>query len=301
MAMALMIQELAAANFSSGAADAGEVLTADGSGGARWAAVPELVSKVANGACVVEGAGTDAVNGEYPLAGIQNGKPSWTRIVSSGMLATQYVVAWSGTAWEITNAGFGGAGVVFYRSSDDVAMPGQAAGWTVVDGVLPLPLVSTMDTPVPDNHVLVADGNGSVAWRDTGVPLPREPEDVGKVLTAGSGGEFGWGDVQSDIPDFADASVDQVLAVTKRLFPFPVNTLAWVDVPPQRLLPMINAVGSVEMPPTRTSITAAFTSAKGKAPETDEMFAFLDVHAGALMLAIYGDPVRAVALGAVYS
>jgi len=36
MAMALMLQELNAANFSSGSADSGDVLTADGSVGASW-------------------------------------------------------------------------------------------------------------------------------------------------------------------------------------------------------------------------------------------------------------------------
>lgn len=38
MAMALMLQELNAANFSSGNADSGYMLTADGSGGASWEA-----------------------------------------------------------------------------------------------------------------------------------------------------------------------------------------------------------------------------------------------------------------------
>ena len=43
MAVGLMLQELSAENFSSGAAGAGEVLTADGAGGAVFRMLPAYV------------------------------------------------------------------------------------------------------------------------------------------------------------------------------------------------------------------------------------------------------------------
>lgn len=74
-------------------------------------------------------AGTAATRGYYYPAGVVNSKMSYS-------LGGGYLIAWSGSAWQIKNGG-----TIYYSSTDNVSYPWQVTTWTAVSGAGPVPTV----------------------------------------------------------------------------------------------------------------------------------------------------------------
>lgn len=170
MAMALMIQELNAANFSSGAADAGEVLTADGAGGAGWAAPPAggMTSLIPGGQMVVSGAGNSSANGTYTPQYVQGGKMSWRS-------SNNKWIVWGEGMWKIWKTPF----PTYYTSAEDVATPDLVTAWT---GTAPGPTVTPQDSPVDEGKAPLADGAGGVTWTSGTLAPATDANEKGRVL-----------------------------------------------------------------------------------------------------------------------
>ena len=169
---------LNAENFESGEATDGQVLSADGSGGASWETVEgggsgdvqgeDVLSSftlVVPSAVVVSGAGTANCNGEYTYDGYIDNKPSYVKgdfkIVWNSM--DGYFLLMSGQ-------------IAYYGSGEDVLSPDLVSEWEVGDGEEPAPTVTaSVEMEVVRNvdagKVLSADGAGGASWLDA-LPVP---------------------------------------------------------------------------------------------------------------------------------
>lgn len=137
MALALMLQELNAGNFSSGDAAAGQVLTADGNGGATFADGPSGLPDY----IPAEQVGYVLKLREFgsPHIPPENVRPEW--------------VAPSG---EMPDPAYGDAGSVLIVVAGETRMDPNTASWE------PFPLPLPADAMRGD--VLTADGSGGAEW-----------------------------------------------------------------------------------------------------------------------------------------
>ena len=169
---------LNAENFESGEATDGQVLSADGSGGASWETVEgggsgdvqgeDVLSSftlVVPSAVVVSGAGTANCNGEYTYDAHVDGKPSYVK--------GDFKIRWSS---EIGVFFLETANTVYYGGVEDVLSPDLVSEWLVGDGDEPAPAVTALVEMeivrnVDAGKVLSADGAGGASWLDA-LPVP---------------------------------------------------------------------------------------------------------------------------------
>ena len=174
----LAITPLNAENFESGEAAEGQVLSADGSGGASWETVEGGGSGDVQGesvlsssivtlpsAVVVSGAGTANCNGEYIYDGYIDNKPSYVK--------GDFKIVWSSEdGCFLLMSGQ----IAYYGSEEDVLSPDLVLEWQVGDGEEPAPTVTaSVEMEVARNvdagKVLSADGAGGASWLDA-LPVP---------------------------------------------------------------------------------------------------------------------------------
>jgi len=152
---------LNAANFESGAAASGQVLTADGAGGASFedAAGGGMTSEYpVAGALLVTGAGISDANGFYHDSGVlwNDVRPLY---IKAGE-AEYPRIRWQGGNWAILLSEW----PAVYYSFDDVATPDLCTVWDNDDGEFPLSVVPAAN--YPPTFLLGADGAGGAAWQE---------------------------------------------------------------------------------------------------------------------------------------
>jgi len=171
----LAITPLNAENFESGEAAEGQVLSADGSGGASWETpsggdvqgedVLSSFTLVVPSAVVVSGAGTANCNGEYTYDGYIDNKPSYIK--------GDFKIVWnSGDDAFLLMSGQ----IAYYGSEEDVLSPDLVSEWQVYNGDEPAPTVTALAgmevvRNVDAGKVLSADGAGGASWLDA-LPVP---------------------------------------------------------------------------------------------------------------------------------
>lgn len=167
MAMALMIQEMNAANFSSAGAADGEVLTADGAGGAGWAlpagGSAPLRSEDPFGMMVVTGAGDAGANTTYTRLGEKEWSTGSKRIV------------WNSGMWMIWSPPF----TTYYTSTEAVATPDMVTMWS---GTAPAPVLTPQSSPLAQGMAPISDGIGGVTWSREQLLPEGNPAALGRVL-----------------------------------------------------------------------------------------------------------------------
>lgn len=180
MANALLIAPLNAANFESGAAEAGQVLSADGSGGATWETPAAGVTSGTGyaSAILVAGAGEASVNGIYLPAGTYGGKTKYVLVGGTNNERIEWG-EW-GDAWNIK-----ADGTSWYYAYDAVDTPDLVETWSKDNGSSPVPTVVDYSS-YPDGHVLTADGSGGAAWEAPALVITSQAEP-GTILVSGAG------------------------------------------------------------------------------------------------------------------
>lgn len=192
MANALLIAPLNAANFESGAADAGQVLSADGVGGATWE-TPVAGGSVTSdytpsGSILVAGAGDAVVNGIYHPSGTANGRPRYDLVDAPNGECIEWVVDGESSYWSIYSDG-----VLLYGGDEDVATPDLVTTWWPDSGQEPVPTVTAW-LYFPAGHVLTADGSGGTAWETVDADtVDSGAAAAGELLTADGAGGAAWG------------------------------------------------------------------------------------------------------------
>lgn len=192
MANALLIAPLNAANFESGVAEAGQVLSADGAGGATWetpVAGGSVTSDYAPaGSILVAGAGDAVVNGIYHPSGTANGRPRYDLVDAPNGECIEWVVDGESSYWSIYSDG-----VLLYGGDEDVATPDLVTTWWPDSGQEPVPTVTAW-LYFPAGHVLTADGSGGTAWETVDADtVDSGAAAAGELLTADGAGGAAWG------------------------------------------------------------------------------------------------------------
>ena len=180
MANALLIAPLNAANFESGAAEAGQVLSADGSGGTTWETPAAGVTSGTgySSAILVAGAGEASVNGIYLPAGTYGGKTKYVLVGGTNNERIEWG-EW-GDAWNIKADGTG-----WYYAYDAVDTPDLVETWSKDNGSSPVPTVVDYSS-YPEGHVLTADGSGGATWEAPSLEITSQAES-GTILVSGAG------------------------------------------------------------------------------------------------------------------
>lgn len=214
---------LNAANFESGAAENGHVLTADGEGGASFQAVEAGINSQLNPpAMLVSDAGTAQVNGVYLQVIEDNGKP----VYAHGEFGLAWEPYGEGQAWVLKEFTAG----VFYYALDDVATPDMVSEWFTDQGEDGTPNIDSI-YGVPSGYQLVANGEGGVEWQEQELPDYGDT-NTGSVLTvidADGGRMLAW--APGGLPDYTEDDAGKFLRVMnlKGLYPawstvaFPTN------------------------------------------------------------------------------
>lgn len=191
MANALLIAPLNAANFESGAAESGQVLTADGSGGATWetpAAGGSITSDYTPaGSILVSGAESAVVNGIYHINGTANGRPRYDLVDAPAGECIEWTVDGESAYWTINSDG-----VLMYGGDEDVATPDLVSTWWPDSGQEPVPTVATWPY-FPAAYVLTADGSGDTAWEAVDADtIDSGSAAAGELLAADGSGGAAW-------------------------------------------------------------------------------------------------------------
>ena len=176
MTTVLALMALNAANFESGNASDGQVLTADGAGGAAFedAAGGELTSVRPVSGMQISGATQETVNAFFPESVIVGGKPSYVK--------DNVMVIWTKGAWIIIQDSV----TMLYLSMDDVATPDLVSTWfdgsmALFPSLVVVPFVGV--APAPTGYVPSSDGASGILWKNiVGLPDPTGTVD-GSVLT----------------------------------------------------------------------------------------------------------------------
>lgn len=180
MANVLMIAPLNAANFESGNAADGAVLTADGAGGAAFEPVAARLT-VGDMMLVTHPDPQNAMNGYYVRDGDLNGYPRYRR--RSWLEMARVVVGINVLQWQIRAPGMmPGTYNVLASANNDVATPDATGRWYDANMVQ----VVVQGREVVDYGLhLVADGDGGVDYQAMaeveGVP-PMVNGDQDKIL-----------------------------------------------------------------------------------------------------------------------
>lgn len=189
MANALLIAPLNAANFESGAAEAGQVLSADGAGGATWETPDAGVTSqyTPAGSILVAGAGDAIVNGVYHVNGALNGRPRYELVDAPTGECIEWTIDGESAYWTINSNS-----VLMYGGDEDVATPDLVATWWPDSGQEPIPTVTTY-LYFPAGHVLAADGSGGTAWETVDADtIDSGMAAAGDLLTADGSGGASW-------------------------------------------------------------------------------------------------------------
>lgn len=284
MAMALMLQELSAENFSSGAAAEGDVLTADGAGGAGFGSVLQHLSTL-----------NDAVNaysfyfsadflGIYQRSGDHNGSPRYA-MGQYEMIRDVYEMQ---TVWLIRQPGFmPGSFTILAMAIDDAASPELAVGWKNLEEQ---PVYVNRITAVEMGQRLVADGNGGASWMaDTAVEgLPPYGSDEQNKALVVIGTRTG--------PPLMGSWV---------FTPTWVAAASWLETFVPKIPAALNQIGNGSTPVTAAMIDSEYSNAvlavQGL-PTGGEPFRFLDGYTGKKMFAVreYTGKWYAVELATLY-
>lgn len=269
MANILALVPMNAANFDSGNADAGEVLTADGSGGTVFGSAGQHLSRLSDAVEVVSFNQSAAFLGIYIRDGDLNGFPRY----SKGGLEIVRAVEEMELRWLIRQPSlFPGSFTVFLRTSEDVASPELARNWR--DNNQERYIINRI-TSIPAGQHLIADGGGGVAWQEVeeteGLP-PYGAEERGKVLTVV--GTFTptppFGGSWSDAAEWAD-----------------INSLLESFAP---LVPTaFNQIGNGSTPVTAAMIDSEYSNivlSNQSMPEGREIFRFFDGYTNKWLLAV---------------
>lgn len=264
MANVLMIAPMNAANFDSGNADAGEVLTADGSGGTVFGSAGQHLSRLSDAVEVVSLNQSAAFLGIYIRDGDLNGFPRY----SKGGFEIVRAVEEMELRWLIRQPGMApGTFVVLLSSSGEVASP-EMAYWGrdyTVERIV----------AIPAGQFPVADGEGGVAWQEVeeteGLP-PYGAEERGKVLAVV--GTF------TPTPPFGGSWSDAA---------------EWVDIKSlletfaPRVPTAFNPIGNALTPVTAAMIDSEYSNivlANQSMPEGREIFSFFDGYTNKWLLAV---------------
>lgn len=285
MANILMIAPLNAANFSSGNADAGAVLTADGAGGAAFEPVAARLT-AGDMMLVTHPDPQNEINGYYVRDGDLNGYPRYRR--GSWLEMARVVVGINALQWQIRAPGMmPGTYNVFGFSDDDVATP-DAAKWYDANMVN----FGVHEQQAVDYGLhLVADGYGGVDYQAMaeveGVPPIAGNADQDKVLAVVG--------TYTGMPPWGSWSF---AAEWKRIDDLMSRARLFAPT-------ALNQIGNGSTPVTAAMLdneySNSYLSNQGT-PSGQEMFFFIDGYTGKRMMAVrrYTGEWDAVELATLY-
>jgi len=270
MANVLMIAPLNAANFDSGNAEAGKVLTADGAGGAAFEPVAARLT-AGDMMLVTHPDPQNEINGYYVRDGDLNGYPRYRR--RSRLEMARVVVGINALQWQIRAPGMmPGTYNVLASADDDVATPDAARQWYDANMVK----VVVRGREVVDYGLhLVADGDGGVAYQAMeeveGVPPIAGNADQDKVLAVVG--------TYTGMPPLGSWSF---AAEWKRLSDLMSGMRLFAPTAP-------NQIGNGSTPVTAAMLdneySNSYLSNQGT-PSGQEMFFFIDGYTGKRMMAV---------------
>jgi hypothetical protein len=270
MANILALVPMNAANFDSGNAEDGEVLTADGAGGAAFESAAARLT-AGDMMLVTHPDPQNEINGYYVRDGDLNGYPRYR--MRSWLEMARVVAGIDALQWQIRAPGMmPGTYNVLASAYDDVATPDAAGRWYDAN----MEKVSVWGREAVDYGLyLVADGDGGVAYQAMeeveGVPPIAGNADQDKVLAVVG--------TYTGMPPWGSWSF---AAEWKRINDLMSSARLFAPT-------ALNQVGNGSTPVTAAMLDNEYSNSyldSQGTPSNQEMFFFIDGYTGKRMMAV---------------